>query len=537
MDTKDTDATVSFVSNTSVVTLLVTVAVVLYFIMTTRRSRVRWESLGVTHVDVNILKPLTLQFHHLMQEHGPTFGFSNNGPELVSRDLDLLRHIMVKDFNNFVNRKEELWTKSPIRDGLFFLKDNDWKRIRRLMSPSFSTGKLKSVSTIVREAACHLGDAFAECARSGSHVKLLHVTGQYTTAVIARTAFGVQADSIGEEEDDQFTLSVKNIFRTFSMFDFTLDRFLLKFPEFRAAIVNIFGVYLVDPCPKTSVDYFNSILKETIADREVAERQGSSGLHNDFLQSLVSLKVATDVSNARMSTEEKTTSTKATGASKKAIAADEVIAQSLMTILAAYETTTSTLQFCLFELAQNPDIQEKVFREIMDVVQHEHPTHEELAKLHYTEQVLNETLRLFPPLTFVTRRARESWTFGSVTIPAGAVIHIPVREIHRDPASWGPDPETFDPDRFSEEKVAERNPLAFMPFGQGPRICIGMRLAYLELKEALVHVLRKVKVELNETTVPRQATKEWILTVLQLKGMKKVKDFTPLKKICCIYKL
>ena len=119
------------------------------------------------------------------------------------------------------------------------------------------------------------------------------------------------------------------------------------------------------------------------------------------------------------------------------------------------------------------------------------------------EQVLNETLRMFPPVTIITRMAHESRTYGGVTIPAGAGVSVPIREIHRDPTHY-PDPELFDPERFNEENKAKRHPLAFMPFGWGPRLCIGMRLAYLELKTALVQVLRKVEVELNSTTVPRK---------------------------------
>ena len=145
--------------------------------------------------------------------------------------------------------------------------------------------------------------------------------------------------------------------------------------------------------------------------------------------------------------------------------------------------------------------QEKIFQEIQDVVQHENPTPEELAKLQYTEKVLNETLRLFPPVTRISRRASEDRTYGKITIPAGAAVEVPIREIHRDPTNY-PDPELFDPERFSEDNRAKRHPLSFIPFGQGPRLCIGMRLAYLELKIALVQVLRAVELELTDTTVP-----------------------------------
>ncbi|GFR96210.1 cytochrome P450 3A24 [Elysia marginata] len=448
-----------------------------------------------------------------MREHGPTVGIIRDLPVLVTRDLDLLKQVLVKDFNNFVNRNDQMATRSLIGKGVFFLKDYDWKRIRQLMSPSFSTGRLKRISAHVQEAANHLSQAFQKSAESGSRVKLLHITGQYSTSIIAKTAFGFQADSIGQEEDDEFTHCVKNIFKKRTKTGFFFIMFLMRFRSFRRLLVFTLGLYFPDPCTKRSNEYFNAILKESIAEREEAERNGSRHVNNDFLQSLVSTKIASEDTISGKTQSEKNDisisngqvhpqSEKVERHPKKTITKDEVIAQSLITILAAFETTASSLQFCLFKLSQHPEIQEKIFQEILDVVEHENPTHEELSKLYYLEQVINETLRMYPPLPFITREPYETRTYGNVTIPAGSAVFIPIREVHRDATQY-PNPDEFDPERFSEENKAKRNPLAFMPFGQGPRICIGMRLAYLELKTALVQVLRKVKVELDDTTVPR----------------------------------
>lgn len=484
-------------STTSLLLLLTTLVVfIVYFIINVWPRNQSWDKYGVKHVKIGIQTLPTLQWGCLMKEHGPTVGFIENGLVLVTRDPDLLKQIMIKDFNNFVDRREVLWSRSLMRDGLFFLRGRNWKRMRRIMSPTFSTGKLKAISNRVSEAARRLGDVFEKCGRSGSQIQLLHVTGQYTTSIIAKTAFGVEADSIGEEEDDQFTYFAKNILRPFKQWEFVFERVFSRFQKVRWAIAKILGVYPPDPCPQKTVDYFHSILEQSISERETVERQGSRTLHNDFLQNMVSLKIATDSANDRKDIS-------ACDISTKTLTTNEVIAQSMITIFAGYETTSSTLQFCLLKMAQNPDIQERVFQEVTDNVEQEWPTHEELAKLHYTEQVINETLRLFPPLTYVSRKATESRTYRNVTIPAGAGVVIPIREIQRDPSVY-PDPEVFDPERFSKENESKRHPLSFVPFGHGPRICIGMRLAYLELKEALVHVVRKVKVEVNDDTVPKK---------------------------------
>lgn len=498
--------------NTSVVLIFSTVALIVYFIKNHWNRYERWEKFGVKHVDIGLRQIPVLLLEKLMKEHGPTVGIVRDLPVLVTRDLDILKQVLVKDFNNFVNRNDHMPTKSLIGKGVFFLKDLEWRRIRQLMSPSFSTGKLKRISTHVQEAANRLSQAFVSCAETGSRVKLLHTTGQYSTSIIAKTAFGVQADSIGQEEDDEFTYYVKNIFKKRTKFGFFFIMLLMRFRSFRNILVHVLGVYFADPCNKMSKRYFDSILHQSIAEREKAELQGSRHVNNDFLQSLVSTKIATDkAASVHLPSDEQgkpdgeahTLNQYVSSHQKKTITKDEVIAQSLITILAAFETTASTLQFCLYALSKHPEIQEKLYQEILDIVEHQTPTHEELAKLQYLEQVINETLRMFPPLPFITRVPYETRTYGNITIPVGSAVNIPIREIHRDPMHY-PNPDVFNPDRFNEENKAKRNPLAFMPFGQGPRICIGMRLAYLELKTALVQVLRKVKVELDDTTVPRK---------------------------------
>lgn len=149
--------------------------------------------------------------------------------------------------------------------------------------------------------------------------------------------------------------------------------------------------------------------------------------------------------------------------------------------------------------------QEKVFEEISSIVKNETPTNEELNSLAYTEQVINETLRMYPPVSIVQRMAKETRTYNGITIPKGTMVQIPYFYIMSDPKSF-PDPQKFDPNRFSQEEKEKRDPLSFSAFGHGPRLCLGMRLALLELKQGLVHVLRKLRVVLNENTEPKKGS-------------------------------
>lgn len=148
-------------------------------------------------------------------------------------------------------------------------------------------------------------------------------------------------------------------------------------------------------------------------------------------------------------------------------------------------------------------LQDRVYEEITRVVQGETPTQEELNSLAYTESTVNETLRLYPPVPIVTRQAKDTRTYNGVTIPKGTLVQIPFFHILKDPKIW-PEPDEFKPERFDPVERQKRDPLAFVCFGHGPRICLGMRLAYLELKIALVCILRRVKVILNEETEPKK---------------------------------
>ncbi|GFO45452.1 cytochrome p450 3a4-like [Plakobranchus ocellatus] len=294
--------------------------------------------------------------------------------------------------------------------------------------------------------------------------------------------------------------------------------------------------------------YFNHILHLSILERTEMEKLDEKK-PSDFLQSLVSAHVASD----------------------GAMTVEDLIGQSLLILFAAFDTTSTTLQFCFVLLALHPDIQERVYREIIDVcgdvnegedTESRAPSHEQLQHLHYMQQVIDETLRLFPPALFLSRLTNKTTSVDlisdhterfqadseisdpqedkhhievgsnnaiggeflfsksqvqsaeaskcerskvpagrTITIPAGASILIPVAKIHRDPRYYE-DPENFDPDRFLPENRARRQPFAFLPFGLGPRQCIGMRMAYLEIKTALVYVLRKVRLEVNEFTEP-----------------------------------
>ncbi|KAI8790640.1 cytochrome P450 3A24 isoform X1 [Biomphalaria glabrata] len=478
----------------SLVLLLVTYF--LYSYLTTRKS---WESYGVKQVSLGklALTDFRQAVVQLIESHGDTIGIHRGRMTLLTRDLDLLKHVLVKDFNNFVNRLPIMTTTSALETGVFFLNDYDWKRVRHVITPSFTTTKLKQVASNIEESARKLTNVLEEYAKKGDLVPIKYIAGQFTSEVIARSAFGFKTDCIGKE-DDEFTGHAKKMLRIRGAMMSVVMRIMFQFKWIQNFLVKKVGITLLDQADPDSDRYFDTILRRTVAERQELSSLGKP-MPNDLLQSLISAKEEGDREAASFSghadgvTWEKL---------PKTMSERELIGQSMLIIFAGFETTATTLQLALYLLAQHPDIQEKVYQEILETVHSDTPTYEELGHLKYMEQVINETLRLYPPAPISSRVAADTYHYKNIVIPKGASIIIAKDAIMRDPKNF-PEPSKFDHERFSEENKSSRDLMTFLPFGHGPRQCIGMRLAYLELKLGLVHVLRKIKFVLSERTHPK----------------------------------
>ncbi|XP_059608583.1 probable cytochrome P450 4ac1 [Phlebotomus argentipes] len=160
-----------------------------------------------------------------------------------------------------------------------------------------------------------------------------------------------------------------------------------------------------------------------------------------------------------------------------------------------HDTTSAALTFIFFLLAHHPEVQEKVYEEIMMAMEvncGQSLATNELNELEFTNRVIKECLRLYPPVPFITRSVTEDMKVDNETIPEGSIAHIHIFDLHRDPEQF-PDPERFDPDRFLPENVEKRHPFAYVPFSAGPRNCIGQKFALLEIKAVLQHVLMAFK--------------------------------------------
>ncbi|MGH3880144.1 MAG: cytochrome P450 [Actinophytocola sp.] len=166
-------------------------------------------------------------------------------------------------------------------------------------------------------------------------------------------------------------------------------------------------------------------------------------------------------------------------------------------LLAGHETTASTIGWTLHLIDEHPEVGERLRAEAFEVLGDRAPTHEDMVKLPYTAMVLHEAMRLFPPVWILTRRALDEDVVGGYRVPAGADVMVCPYTLHRHPSFWDR-PDAFDPDRFDPAKPADRPRYAYLPFGAGPRFCVGSHLGLMEATFVLAMISR----ELRLTKVP-----------------------------------
>jgi cytochrome P450 len=174
-------------------------------------------------------------------------------------------------------------------------------------------------------------------------------------------------------------------------------------------------------------------------------------------------------------------------------------------LLAGYETTATALMYITYELALNPDIQDRLFEEVNGAVDAKGEiSYEVLAKLPYLDALLSETLRLHSPTISLGRMASTDYKLGNtgLTVEKGTIIQIPHLSMHLS-EEYYPEPYKFDPDRFMPENRHKLVPYTYLPFGAGPRNCIGMRFALMEAKLGLAHIARRYRFfPTSQTDVP-----------------------------------
>ncbi|XP_068900865.1 probable cytochrome P450 6a14 [Tenebrio molitor] len=416
-----------------------------------------------------------VNIYHQMKKQGHRyFGiYQFFQPCFVPIDPKYLRLIMSKDFHCFYKRNFYYNAKDdPISAHLVSLNGDKWKKLRSKMTPTFTTGKIKMLFKIYLECGKILGSILEEHCQKGTPVNIKEMFSSFSTDVIVNCAFGLEVDFFKKAEFSKHS------------------RKALDFDMVRSFVMYL-GAVFPDLCrklgfrqvAKSSADFFLDIVRNTVNYREK-----TNTTRNDFLQLLINLK------NEKVDGEEFTI--------------EEIAAQCFIFFLAGFETSATTMAFALFEIALNPAIYQKLMEEITVVMKKSRGeiTYDAIKEMIYLHQIVEETLRKHSPVYFVTRLCTKDYHFpdSDVVLKEGSQVLIPIRGLHSDPEFF-PDPEKFDPDRFHPDRRHEIDPYSYIPFGEGPRNCIGLRFGMMEIKTALVTVLRDYKFMVNPRThVPVQ---------------------------------
>ncbi|XP_073713161.1 cytochrome P450 3A30 [Misgurnus anguillicaudatus] len=416
------------------------------------------------------------------KKYGKMWGiFEGRRPILMVTDLEIIKVVMVKEcystFTNRRNRNEAL--AGPLADGIILVKDEKWRRIRNALSPYFTSGRLKEMFPIVETHAERFVKNMLKRDQEQS-VKLKEVIGPYSLDVVTSSSFSVDIDSISNP-DDPFVTNIKK----FVQFN-ALNPLLLLLTLF-PFLTNIFAKVGITLFSRSSMDFFYSALRK-IKDQHNKDSSGRI----DFLKLMIQSQISDDQA-------EDTTSDQPV----KGLTDHEILSQSFVFIMGGYETTSTTLSFLLYNLATNPDSLEKLVEEIDANFPVNVPiTYDALMKMDYLEMSINESMRLFPTAPRLERACKKTVEVNGVTIPEDTLVGIPTYVLNRDPNLWE-SPDEFRPERFSPESKSEVNQYVFMPFGLGPRNCIGMRFALMIMKIFVVKLLQNFSVETcKETQIP-----------------------------------
>ncbi|ENN82844.1 hypothetical protein YQE_00788, partial [Dendroctonus ponderosae] len=418
-------------------------------------------------------------------------------------DLQIIKNIMQQDADYFQSHGGYYHSDDVLSTHLFTLENQRWKELRAKLTPAFTSGKIKMMFETLTEKTELLIDAVGKLADETEGFAIKNVCGNFTTDVIASCGFGIECDSLNEPD---------NAFRNFG-------KKLLVPNLLRFALTNIVNWNLLVKLGftgfgrKTS-QFFIDLVKDTIKHREDNEV-----FIKDFMHLLLQLKnqgIISDKTNVNRTKSE----------AKGILSENDIIGQCFVFFIAGFETSSSTMTFTMLELAQNQDIQDKLRKEIKEVLaKHDGKlTYEAAMEMPYLDKVVNEALRKFPPLPFIPRKCTRNYQIPGtdVVLEKGTGVHIPVWGIHNDP-EYFPNPDVFDPERFSEKNKASRPEYSYLPFGAGPRICIvceyskiflGLRFGKLQAKVGLTALLNNFKFTLNEKTpMPIQIDRGFIITV------------------------
>ncbi|XP_066257290.1 cytochrome P450 9e2-like [Euwallacea similis] len=454
---------------------------------------------------------LTLRIYNMYKKSRYVGFHQLTRPALVLKDPELIKQITIKDFDHFTDHRSFVDPDSePIWAGnLFALTGKRWKEMRSTLSGAFTSSKMKHMFETINEAASNFVQYFIDKDEDLFEIELKDTFTRFTNDVIATAAFGIKVDSMGDPNNKFYNMGKRLTNFSSSLMRMKMITFAIMPRVFKFLKLRIFKSDLVE--------YFRSIIHETVRMRE------EKGIvRKDMINLLLeSRKGVTheeeNVAETGYATvKESNYLEKSKFKPLKLLTNDDITSQALIFFFAGFDTISTALCFGSYELALNKDVQDKLREEILQSHKENNGklTYDSLLKLKYLDNVFSEILRKWPPVMMIDRVCTKPYTIEPkypdekpVPLKVGEIVMLPMYGLHRDP-KYFPNPEKFDPERFSDENKDKIVPYSYIPFGSGPRNCIGSRFAILEAKAVLYYLLLNFQiVPINKTPIPLKICK------------------------------
>lgn len=454
------------------------------------------------------------------EKYGKVYGFyAGSTPYLVIADANVLKQICIKDFDKFPNHQ---FLKVPNRYQKHFLinqKDDEWRALRNLITPTFSSGKIKSMFRILNGCSDDMTELFKQKIDASSEPIVLDIraaAGALSMGCAVGSFYGIKLN-----DGDVNTVNSKQFFsrKSFETFKPSKLRFFISsiLPLSFLRFINFseFG--------PSNHGFFYNTAKDIIRHRLKSRER-----HNDYLQMLLDTKAAGDAGATPMDEEfvesdkyeehhalrgdsdannnsNGVISSKQNGwtSRKKTLNETELACQVVMLMIVATETTSCLMAHAIYLLAHHKEVQRRLREELKSIKREGTQFDYEQLKTHpYLDCVMSESLRLMPPAPRMDREAAENYVIQEygISIPKGTIVYLDYHSIHKNPEYW-PEPDKFDPERFNAENKPKIVSGSYCPFGVGPRFCIGYRFGLTEAKLAVAKLVSEFEFDPAPGTV------------------------------------
>ncbi|CAN7974914.1 unnamed protein product [Ixodes persulcatus] len=456
------------------------------------RHRNYWKNQNVVHEKYSLVlgpisrfffKPFHMMNHERYVKYGRLFGKLRKNSLIVNIVIHtLVRLLLLQRFMVTSERRR-------------VLVGSDWKdSYRRTAQQSVKARFLLQMYPRINDSITATVTFLKEAAEKDTEVDIRTLFSNYALDAIARCAFGTKMESHLQEVDD-FAAKNKSFFAA---------------PQVLSGVISLLlpglaKLLQLDALKSDRLPYFMALSESIIRERKHQENR-----QEDFLQLMMDVQEETSSSGADSQTDDRLfnpdSGSKAFSMGRRrALTKSEALAQCIMFFLAGRDTSATLLAHAIYMLALHPEAQAKLRKEADECFEKhgEELTMDVVSKLKYVHGVVSETLRMLPPATRLERLAAEDYVLGDtgIKVPKGCIIAIPIYSMHHDP-EYFPDPFTFKPERQEtiRTNIESIRPYTYLPFGAGPRNCIGNRFALEAIKIALLHVVRSVEFYRSQNT-------------------------------------